>query len=179
MQRVYARGISPPSDHENGRDCLMPAQPDSTLNQPSEQSPRITGKRSPSRVALQQTMPVSISGSGHFGSARACKRRATEDRSDSLFLSQRRPARACNCAWLSVLYHSRETTVACATRHLTLPTSALPAEAPPSSIPYMYVSRRMPAWNAPYAVCNTPPAAARLLLRRQPQAAIVGFSRIA
>lgn len=89
----YARGISPPSDHENVRDCLMPAQPYSTLNQSSEQSPRITGHRpgkagrSPSCVALQQIMPVSISGSGHFGSARACKRRAEEVRSGSSFLN--------------------------------------------------------------------------------------------
>jgi hypothetical protein len=43
--------------------------------------------RSPSCVALQQIMPVSISGSGHFGSARACKRRAEEVRSGSSFLN--------------------------------------------------------------------------------------------
>ena len=70
-----------------------------------------------------------------------------------LFLSQRRPA--CACAWLSVLYSTtgEKKTMACATRRLTVPTSALPAEAPPSSIPYMYVSRRTPAWNELYVCC--------------------------
>ena len=123
-------------------------------------------------------MPVSIS--GHLGSARACKRRAKEHRSDSSFSTSSRL-----CAWLSVLYRERKT-VAYPTRHLTVPAFALPTEAPPSTIPYMYVSRRTPAWNALYvcmyvcmcAVCNMRPAAARLL-PRQPQAAMVGFSRIA
>jgi len=41
--------------------------------------------------------------SGHFGSARACKRRAKEHRSYSSFSTSSRL-----CAWLSVLYHSRE-----------------------------------------------------------------------
>lgn len=41
--------------------------------------------------------------SGHFGSARACKRRAKEHRSDSSFSTSSRL-----CAWLSVLYRSRE-----------------------------------------------------------------------
>jgi hypothetical protein len=177
VQRVYARGTSPPSDHENVRDCLMPAQP---YAQSIVQSPRITGKagRSPSCVALQQIMPASISCSGHFGSARACKRRAKEDRSDSSFLNVVPPVPVSVPGYQCSTTREKKT-MACATRHLTVPTSALPAEAQPASIPYMYVSRRTPAWNALYAVCNTQPAAARLLPPRQPQAAIVGFSRIA
>lgn len=135
----YARGISPPSDHENVRDCLMPAQPYSTLNQSSEQSPRITGHRpgkagrSPSCVALQQIMPVSISGSGHFGSARAWKQRAEEVRSGSSFLNVVPPVPVPVPGYSSSALPLDEKTVACSPGHLTVPTSALPAEAPPSS----------------------------------------------
>ena len=111
--------------------------------------------------------------SGHFGSARACKRRAKEHRSDSSFSTSSRL-----CAWLSVLYRERNCGLPCPASHRACLCFA--NRGTPSFIPYMYVSRRTPAWNAlyvcMYAVCNMQPAAARLL-PRQPQAAIVGFSR--
>ena len=56
------------------------------------------------------------------------------------------------CLAISALPLERTTMARYTTRHLTVPASALPTEAPPSFISYMYVSRRTPAWNALY-VC--------------------------